>query len=775
MQFQARSRGADASAMAVVQRHLLYEAPTRWMRERRPPSTYPPSFAHVANGYFATAMGRYLGKEVNGGREGNHLTHGIFTRDPASYGLVRPAQLYGAPFWMSHPSATHECATVDSVVPGPLNASRLQAFVTRQPDGIPMLAALLAAIERCVGEDGPRVLFIARDADAVLSWLCAATLLMPQRRAVHVGFRIFTTDPARSPQPVLAVHPDWDVTTVTVGNSGRYVVFDLVHGSWSDVPTSSTARRWVTEFCNEDPDDVVDAVEIAEASGLTDEVGIGIAISAVLRRPPRPVEIPHVVRWLSDAPQGVVESYGASVVDGILDSPENQTRVLLLSLDELAVAGRLRGRAARIRLALLDQELKALGTSRPETPVDLPRIPRAEWGPRDDAAAAERITAALAEAGPAQVDVLLFIAQAYCPGLVTVEQAAPAVVRLVDDWVEHPERAYGVRKGPYWPLIEGTLRAKLAGLIDRRSVGLERIGADWWSRLKPDTALATPLDEALAAACMRNRSPKERYTMLSGCLRHNGPEDRVDRFNHVIAVLYRDAGPNLDELLLICRDAPRGIRLPPSVFNAVLYGEYQASDDLLPQFQYVRDVLLQRGRLSADQEAMVHELDHQAALVRTILGALRGFDGGPADVEAMLVRLPRQTVDEYPGFVAQELAEEPRVNVVSMSLRRFPQLLRPLLKSLFGHLALEGSEHHVFVTYFIAVDDSLRDIVDPQLTAAELEEIHTRIESWVRVASWKKFNRATRMINARGPDWADYWERARRRSGTKVPKRPWRR
>ena len=45
-QFQAVSPGADRSAMAIVQRSLLYEASPQWMRERRPVSEYPPSLAH---------------------------------------------------------------------------------------------------------------------------------------------------------------------------------------------------------------------------------------------------------------------------------------------------------------------------------------------------------------------------------------------------------------------------------------------------------------------------------------------------------------------------------------------------------------------------------------------------------------------------------------------------------------------------------------------------------------------------------------------------------
>src|SRR5262249_55571715 len=113
LQFQARSDGADATAMTVVQRALLYEPPAGWMRERRPVADYPPSFAHIADGCWATARGVYLGREANGTREGNQLTHSVITRDPDAYGLLRPAQLFGAHFWRSEPAHGTSCPPVE--------------------------------------------------------------------------------------------------------------------------------------------------------------------------------------------------------------------------------------------------------------------------------------------------------------------------------------------------------------------------------------------------------------------------------------------------------------------------------------------------------------------------------------------------------------------------------------------------------------------------------------------------------------------------------------
>ena len=106
-QFQAVSGPQATEAMALVQRTALYEPPPGWMRERRPVGDYPLSLAHtVEDGLLVTAAGRYLGREANGTREGNQFTHAVATRDPEGYGLVRPAQLWAAPWWASGPAST---------------------------------------------------------------------------------------------------------------------------------------------------------------------------------------------------------------------------------------------------------------------------------------------------------------------------------------------------------------------------------------------------------------------------------------------------------------------------------------------------------------------------------------------------------------------------------------------------------------------------------------------------------------------------------------------
>ena len=136
-QFQAATPGVASEAMHVVQRSALYEPPAAWMRDRRPVADYPRSLAHTAEeGFFATAAGRYLGQEANGTRQGNQFTHAIVTKDPAAYGSVRPAQLWGADWWAQDPAPDTDLPELDPILstPGPLDIETVRDRVGATAD-----------------------------------------------------------------------------------------------------------------------------------------------------------------------------------------------------------------------------------------------------------------------------------------------------------------------------------------------------------------------------------------------------------------------------------------------------------------------------------------------------------------------------------------------------------------------------------------------------------------------------------------------------------------
>src|SRR5262249_25594611 len=157
---------------------------------------------------YATAAGVYLGKEASGGRQGNQLTHSIVTRDAGDYGSLRPAQLFGAPFWGTTAAASMTSAPVAAATPAPAyTPAPARALVRARPEGPGMLVALVSALETAGTPGSPRVLFVGAEVETIVEWLVAGTLLLPRQRAAELGFKIFSNDPARSGLPIIAVHP----------------------------------------------------------------------------------------------------------------------------------------------------------------------------------------------------------------------------------------------------------------------------------------------------------------------------------------------------------------------------------------------------------------------------------------------------------------------------------------------------------------------------------------------------------------------------------------
>ena len=367
MQFQALSAGVDNEALAAIERHLLYEPPERLIREHRPLRDFPPSFAHVHDGIFATASGVYVGQEADGPRQGNHLTHAIVTHDPRSYRTVRPAQLFRAAFWNTQPSPTSRSEPLaQSWRPGPLDAGEAGRFVNAQPDGMALLTALLSALQAhgAGGTGARRILFIAEHPDAVLSWLVAATLLIPQQDALRIGFKIFTTDPARSALPVVAVHPAWTTSAASVEQDRGYAVFDLVQHRWTELPEQPGAGHWARLFCNADPYEVAEAVELAAATQVAPDVARDLATTVVLRQPPSLVNARMIARWLQDSPPALREAFGGTLLDALAQVPDLD---VLRMIDDVAAA-HFPGRRDEIRLALLRLEL--------DRAVRTPELPR---------------------------------------------------------------------------------------------------------------------------------------------------------------------------------------------------------------------------------------------------------------------------------------------------------------------------------------------------------------------------------------------------------------
>jgi hypothetical protein len=691
LQFQARSAGADDAAMTVVQRALLYEPPATWMRERRPVADYPPSFAHIADGCWATAQGVYLGREANGSREGNQLTHSVITNDPDDYGLVRPAQLFGAQFWTSEPIDGTACPPVEDLQPGPFDASSIQEFVAAHADGARLLGALVTTLQHVQEPQARRLLFVADMVEPVLRWLTAATLLIPHRQALDIGFKVFTTNPGYAAQPVLAVHPDWDSSTATVDNDLGYVVVDLLANRWSEAPISHTAAAWAQMFITEDPYDVMDAVEVAAASQLQPAAAQQLAVAAVLRRPPAGDHAPAVVSWLDAAPPDLLEAYGGTVVEVLAEGAHTLPVEALRSLDgRTRTEPRYGGHAAAVRLGLLAAEAAAAGTHGATSARRVPPLP-AGWWDSTHAATARRIVAdGLDAARGAGFDAILQVALRF-EIHVPVGEVRDAADAFVADWVNHPERPYDPVRWP-WPensQYVDLLCDHLARRVHEQPGRSAELGSTWWRLLRDYIDDAdTPLNAAVLATAMAASGAAERHKIITDKLYKLGPQP--ERVTRLLSALWDRTPPTPAELEIVRADAPTGTVIDPAVIDRLL-ADRPVTGELLRLVRRLEETGLVVLRAetaaavegerrirqfcrnlpdAADAEAARNDLTGipADALVRRRRELAEALDSAPRQLRlGTLAALPVEVVAAYADRLAEAIRVQPSTSDVAMA------------------------------------------------------------------------------------------------------------
>lgn len=699
LQFQARSAGADAAAMALVQRALLYEPPAGWMQQRRPVADYPPSFAHIADGYWATARGVYLGKEANGSREGNQLTHSVVTKDPDSYGLIRPAQLFGAPFWTSQPVDGTTCPPVEEGwQPGSFDAASVQQYVRDHPDCARLLATLVSILAAVHQPQARRLLFIAEQVEPVLRWLTAATLLLPQRRALEIGFKVFTTNPAYAVQPVLAVHPDWEFPAGVDRDLG-YVVVDLVADRWSKVPVDPTAVTWAELFTVEDPYDVTDAVEVAAASGLEPVAAQQLALAAVLGRPPAGEHAMAVVSWLANGPQDLLEAYGTTLVD-VLGASGDLPVPVLRRLDQATrTGGRYGERAATVRLALLAAEVAAAVAGDVPSIEAVPPLPPSEQRATQAAECQRVVAAGLSTAAGTRFDAVLRVAARF--GVpVSMEETKEATAAFVTDWLNYSDRRYDPACWPDGNRFVDLLSDRLTQQVTEDPGCAAEIGARWWRQmLAYAVEPRNGFEAAVLAAAMAGSTNAQRYDLVAERLRAACEDSEpADRVHLLVSVLWQQTPPTGPELDLVYRYARTvGAFVDADVINAFVAGERRAGGltgealELCRRFQAeslvrelgpevaqlltdddrVREVCRKlashppAGKKAKDGEQAEEQLDDLAGVSPEVLSVRRKELAGalygavPAVTLRLLPRLPPTVVKAYAERLAAASSDNP--------------------------------------------------------------------------------------------------------------------
>jgi hypothetical protein len=752
LQFQARSSDGVAAAEMMVKDNLLYEPPSRWMADRRPVEQYPPSFAHMwATGHLATASGVYLGREANGTREGNQLTHAIVTTDPADYLGLRPAQLYGAGFWSTVPALTTRSDPVE-LAPGAgeYSPARARDFVLAQPDGPATLLALVSALGEAGRSGQRRVLFVGDDAATIVEWLVAGTLLVPRERAFMLGFKIFSTDPARCSLPIVAVPTEFAGAAGRIDNQLGYVVFDVGRHEHTAVPPTPAAVRWVPLFLREDPRDVVDALDVAAESGIADgEAAAALGLAAILHRTPDLRDAEPIVRWLRTGPERLRQAYGLDIAELFAETPERWPRRVLVLLDAVGCDGLLPGKAADVRLALIISEVDAARSEAVVTDDPLPALPSDEWQPDH----AEQVRLIVIEAlGSVTSDVayeaLLRVAYRFEAG-VGVADVVDTADPFIRYWADHPEEKF---QPDLWPCHDELVARLLNELTRRVATGSEQqavVGDRWGGWLLPRLGrLERPLAAAALGAAVRRGEGRDglvkKYLAAAGSDPHE--------FGWVVDALWSQSRPSILELRLVRDLAPDGTTLPPRLFEPLVELVTRAAVLDIDVLNLCRSVI--RRHLMQPSQAVYQVLDDDDRLTATI-DQLTSKDK-PSDerVDALLVdlaKLPSRAVEARTAELVDGLLRVVAFGTMNDLLKQHEALLDPYLRRLRAVLAEQLSERHVSVAFYLAADRTVLD-------GRQREKLREGLWNWMVRASDREIRAAGRRVATLGTRWRDAWE-----------------
>ncbi|WP_232667023.1 GTPase-associated protein 1-related protein [Pseudonocardia sp. TRM90224] len=705
LQFRAVSDGVTPQHMTLVERNCLYEPAEEWMRQRIPAGDHPPSFAHTASGGLATATGVYLGAEGAGSREGNHHTHAIVTDDLDTYGQVRPAQLWRSEIWVTDPGPAEwtgptRCRRVPGdPTPGPMNPEYLQAWTAAQPDGHAVLAAVhTALVAACNG--GKRVLFVSSDPEPVIAWIAAATLLMPRRDALRVGFKVFAANPEYGSHEAVAVHPDWagshrDTTTETA-----FVVFDLEAGTRSPLVVGAAGEFWAARFLaagagEVDSYDVLDAIEL---SGQLPETPPGqegiariVAAAVVLREAVHREWADPVLRWLSSRWREFDDHLLGELVPRLLDAPLSAEN--LAALDVIAASARRRPVGELITWQVFARSL-ADATGR--------RLP----APASVEQATEMVEQVLADADPTTLADVLALAVRH--GLRPRSARFPgALQRFAHWWAETGDQQIEVDR---WPcaaeLLDLTRDALTQRVLASPPSTVDALGTLWWPRLlQTFRDPHNPLDVALATAAIRSGEPEAARWTRDVLRMSLGRSGRPDSVMQAVRILHPDRLPAVADLpeLLTMTTPEAGIDAATAQLVERLLAEHARLDR---PAVLVLDRLTELGR--SPQSDKVRGWQRQIERMREIVTQVAGWPGELDALEAAVVigvaaQIRKQDVPVVESAVPElvEALRAPHPSAAAVLVTEMDKTRRRYVQSRLAEVLANAPDDRTIATAFL--------------------------------------------------------------------------
>lgn len=553
---------------------LLYATQDAWIVDRRPVEDYPLGFAHYADDGWGTAQSRYLGKEVNGGRSGNHLADCLLTTDRQLYGAIRPAQLWRSEVWRKTPFDSIECPAFDGFLePGPLTNENLLEWLLERPVRATVLTRLLSRLENPGAE---RVVITADDAEVVLRWIGAATLLLPMRQAIDISFKVFVNNLNAAAQRVVGV-PKGLNPQIEVGRDATRFILDATSDTADDYPVTDRAVYWVARLMEaDDPYDVIDAVELADALGGTDDRRPADTRETAwaLSRPDVPLRDPTALaRWITTSKPVDIQQHGTAVANRILENGGADAETLGW-IEWQAGAGHLDVDRAALRTRLLAAEIELAhdGAHPPEgrlDPVELGEDVR-----RD--AESMLSSAILLESDDDVIERLLRLARRHGVTLAF----APLQERLasfVDSWIAGSGRIWEPVEWVLSDEILTLLHARLTTEVAERGARdvlpiLERV---WPHLLRHKASVDDPLTWQLRAAALGTLPREARYEQIRDTFASiEGSANRVETLVGIQQALvdWRVLGErdSVTIVVMLPRDVPLNGAIAEHAVQAVL-------------------------------------------------------------------------------------------------------------------------------------------------------------------------------------------------------------
>ncbi|GLW29812.1 hypothetical protein [Actinoplanes regularis] len=763
MQWQARSEGIGRDVLDIVRKHLIYEPP-RLSSDALDVSEYPGSFAHVSDGILATAAGVYLGREAVGNRRGNHLTNAVIATDPAAYRSIRPAQLFGAPFWRTSPAdSTVSAPMPDNWSPG-LDAITIGRFVAGQPRGTELLCALLTALKYPESIRHRRIVFIGEQVEPIVTWLAAATLLLPQARAVRIGFKFFTSDPARSALQVVAVHPRWTSFAATVENDFGYAIFDLFRGKWSEVPVDEDARRWVGLFTDENPYDVSEAVELAAASGLAVDAAFELARAGVLAITPGSSHADTLFRWLTTGPETLREAYGGTVLTALGTSRDP---AVLQRCDELSATA-YPERRDELRLHRLEVELEQATTASPSwTPSGGSVILSGEMEPL----AREHVMRRLAAASGPAFDGVLRVAKRFS---VPVDLAAvrPVVTDFIADWVNNPSRSYDPAMWPADLPVLDLVRDELVRRLAEDPEDARRVGDRWWRILwVGDRRALDPrdsVDRALAAAAMVHSAPEERLEIVRDVLPASPGLSDSSRLRERAAVLWSRTAMRVEEARLVMRLLRPGTDVGQAPFEGLLLEAERSDPTSITVVEICEE--LHRHRLLTLPPAISAMVADLKLLIDTADQIGKRAVAPSPDTGRRLNRLPPRLIRAGTGRLVETLSRYQDLRLLHDWLSVLPDhVVGEFLRFWPARRSVMPTPAWMAISFYL-VHQPFAGAHADATAAAVMPECRAELEAFARQGSEKELADARLRLSRLDPAYADAWKAflADRRPGSLV-------